>query len=140
MWNEIACEYTEKGAYAQTDLQTKFLGSQCPVDGDVHQFLDDLRTKRDELAAVGVQIEEKDYRSTIIQSLPKYLASFASGQLATARLYSPMQTIDPDIISLIIEESERCGRKETQNLRSKQKARDSDEALAVAPGSFSGRG
>ena len=141
MWNEIACEYTEKGAYAQTDLQTKFLGSQCPVDGDVHQFLDDLRTKRDELAAVGVQIEEKDYRSTIIQSLPKYLASFASGQLATACLYSPTQTIDPDIlISLIIEESERRGRKETRNLRSKQKARDSDEALAVAPGSFSSRG
>ena len=97
MWNEIVCEYTEKGAYAQTDLRTKFLGLQCPVDGDVRQFLDDLRTKRDELAAVGVQIEEKDYQSTIIQSLPKYLASFASGQLATVRLYSPTQTIDPDI-------------------------------------------
>ena len=90
MWNEIVREYTEKGAYAQTDLRTKFLGLQCPVDGDVRQFLDDLRTKRDKLAAVGVQIEEKDYQSTIIQSLPKYLASFASGQLATARLYSLM--------------------------------------------------
>ena len=61
MWNEIVREYTEKGAYAQTDLRTKFLGLQCPVDGDVRQFLDDLRTKRDELAAIGVQIEEKDY-------------------------------------------------------------------------------
>ena len=114
MWNEIVREYTEKGAYTQTDLRTKFLGLQCPVDGDVHQFLDDLRMKRDKLAAVGVQIEEKDYRSTIIQSLPKYLASFASGQLATARLYSPMQMIDPDIlISLIIKESECHSHKET---------------------------
>jgi len=141
MWNEIVHEYTEKGAYAQTDLRTKFLGSQCPVDGNVRQFLDDLCMKRDELAAVGVQIEEKDYRSTIIQSLPKYLASFASGQLATARLYSPTQMIDPNIlISLIIEESERCGCKETQNLRSKQKACDGDKALAVAPGNFSSQG
>ena len=114
------------------------MGLQCPVDGDVRQFLDDLHMKRDELAAVGVQIEEKDYRSTIIQSLPKYLASFASGQLATARLYSPMQTIDPDIlISLIIEESECHNRKETWNLHSKQKAHDGDEALAMTPGSFS---
>ena len=61
MWNEIVREYTEKGAYAQTDLRTKFLGLQCPVDGDVCQFLDDLHMKRGELAAVGVQIKEKDY-------------------------------------------------------------------------------
>jgi len=108
MWTEIVREYTEKGTYAQTDLRTKFLESKCPDNGDIRQFLDDLRAKRDELAAVGVSIEEKDYRSTIIQSLPNHLASFASGQLATARLYSPTQTIDPDIlISLIIEESER---------------------------------
>lgn len=89
---------SEYGVSITLRLRTKFLGSQCPVDGDVRQFLDDLRTKRDELAAVGVQIEEKDYRSTIIQSLPKYLASFASGQLATARLYSQTKTIDPDIL------------------------------------------
>jgi len=61
MWNEIVREYMEKGAYTQTDLRMKFLGSQCPVVGDVRQFLDDLHTKRDKLAAVGVQIEEKDY-------------------------------------------------------------------------------
>ncbi|KIO08044.1 hypothetical protein M404DRAFT_78898, partial [Pisolithus tinctorius Marx 270] len=141
MWNEIVHEYTEKGAYAQTDLRTKFLSSQCPTDGDIRQFLDDLRTKRDELAAVGVQIEEKDYRSTIIQSLPKYLASFASGQLVTARLYSPMQTIDPDVlISLIIEESERRSRKETRYARSKAKNRDGDEAMSLTPGNPFGRG
>ena len=142
MWNEIVREYTEKGAYAQTDLRTKFLESQCPAEGDVRQFLDDLRTKRDELAAVGVLIEEKDYRSTIIQSLPKYLASFASGQLATACLYSPTQTIDPDLpISLVIEEAERRNRKETRQAHSKPKSRSNDDsALAVAPGTSFSRG
>ncbi|KAJ8585858.1 hypothetical protein M405DRAFT_744574 [Rhizopogon salebrosus TDB-379] len=54
MWAEIVREYTEKGTYVQTDLRTKFLESKCPSGGDVRQFLDDLRTKRDELAAVGV--------------------------------------------------------------------------------------
>ncbi|KAG2041505.1 hypothetical protein BDR03DRAFT_1007316 [Suillus americanus] len=108
MWAEIVREYTEKGAYAQTDLHTKFLESKCPVRGDVRQFLDELRAKRDELSAVSIDIEEKDYRSTIIQSLPNHLAIFVSGQLTTARLYSPTKTINPDIlISLIIEESER---------------------------------
>jgi transposase InsO family protein len=141
MWTEIVREYTEKGAYAQTDLRTKFLESKCPGDGDIRQFLDDLRAKRDELDAVGVQIEEKDYRSTIIQSLPSHLASFASGQLATARLYSPTQTIDPDIlISLIIEESERRNRKDGRNTRAKTKSKDGDEALSVAPGGGQGGG
>jgi hypothetical protein len=108
MWAEIVCEYTEKGTYAQTDLCTKFLESKCPFGGDIRQFLDELHTKQDELSAVGIKIEEKDYCSTIIQSLPNHLASFALGQLATARLYAETKMIDPDIlISLIIEESER---------------------------------
>jgi hypothetical protein len=93
------------------------------------------------LSAVGVQIEEKDYRSTIIQSLPSHLANFASGQLATARLYSPTRTINPDIlISLIIEESERHNHKDVRNSRTNNKLRDGDEVLSVAPGDFSGRG
>ncbi|OJA13051.1 hypothetical protein AZE42_11791 [Rhizopogon vesiculosus] len=143
MWTEIVHEYTEKGAYAQTDLRTKFLESKCTNGSDVRQFLDDLRAKRDELAAVGVIIEEKDYRSTIIQSLPNHLASFASGQLATARLYSPTQTIDPDIlISLITEESECRSCKDTRNGNGHGtgKSRDGEEALSVAPGDSSSRG
>jgi hypothetical protein len=84
MWAEIIHEYTEKGAYAQMDLHTKFLESKCTVGSDVCQFLDKLHTKQDELSVVGVDIEEKDYHSTIIQSLPNHLTIFASGQLATA--------------------------------------------------------
>jgi hypothetical protein len=59
MWKEIMREYTEKGAYAQTDLRTKFLELKCPGRGDVRTFLDELLTKCDKLSAVGVQIEEK---------------------------------------------------------------------------------
>lgn len=35
MWAEIVREYTEKGAYVQTNLWTKFLESKCPGGGDV---------------------------------------------------------------------------------------------------------
>ncbi|KIK36290.1 hypothetical protein CY34DRAFT_33746, partial [Suillus luteus UH-Slu-Lm8-n1] len=142
MWKEIVREYTKKGAYAQTDLRTKFLESRCPARGDVHSFLDELRTKQDELSAVGVLIEEKDYRSTIIQSLPNHLASFTSGQLATARLYAPTQTIAPDIlISLIIEESERQSRKDTRTMHTNTSTRThgADEAMAATESSTRGR-
>ena len=60
-WNAIQKEYTEKGAYAQTELRQKFLESKCMDKGNVREFLDSLRVKQEELAAVGVDIEEKDY-------------------------------------------------------------------------------
>ena len=54
---------------------------------------------------MGVNIEEKDYCSTILSSLPISLANFALAQLAAARMYSPTKTLDPDVlISLIGEE------------------------------------
>ena len=81
-WEAIVVEYTEKGAYAQTDLRKQFLESKCPNRSNVRTFLDDLRVKREELASVGVKISEDDYRSTVINSLPYSLANFASSQLA----------------------------------------------------------
>ena len=42
MWAEITKEYTEKGAYAQTDLHAQFLESKLAKGADVWQFLDGL--------------------------------------------------------------------------------------------------
>jgi hypothetical protein len=107
-WDAIVYEYTEKGTFAQTEMRAKFLDLKCPEKGDVREFLDSLRTKREELASMGVEIDEKDYRSTIISSLPYWLANFAANQLAVAKLYAPTKTIAPDaLISLITEEADR---------------------------------
>jgi len=107
MWRGIGWGYTEKGAYMQMDLCTQFLDSRMPKGDDMHQFLNDLCTKQEELVSVGVDIDEKDYCSTIIRSLPLHLANFASTQLTIAHLYAISKTIEPDIlISLISKETE----------------------------------
>ncbi len=107
-WDAIAAEYTEKGAFAQTEMRAKFLGMKCPDKGNVREFLDSLRVKKEELATVSVQIDDKDYRSTIISSLPIPLANFTLNQLASARLYATSKTIMPDsLIQMIGEESDR---------------------------------
>ena len=143
-WNTITSEYTEKGAFAQTDLRTRFLESKCPDKGNVRQFLDELRMKREELATVGVDIDEKDYHSTIISSLPYSLANFASNQLAAAKLYSSTKTITPDaLISLISEEYERqqVQRSHRSGGNGKAKDQDRDEALNVSSsGKSNGKG
>ena len=137
-WDSIVAEYTEKGAYAQTDLRARFLESKCPDKGNVREFLDNLRVKREELASVGVDIDEKDYRSTIISSLPYALANFASSQLAAARMFASTKTIAPDsLISLISEEFERM---KTQKSRRSGKNKDDDKDEAMAVGSGKGKG
>ncbi|KAI0054305.1 hypothetical protein BV25DRAFT_1768877, partial [Artomyces pyxidatus] len=65
MWALIVGKFTVKGAYAQTGMRCQFLDSRCPKNGDVQQFFDDLRTRRQELEACGVHITDVDYRSTI---------------------------------------------------------------------------
>ena len=64
--------------------------------------------QREELVQVGVDIDEKDYLSTIISSLLVSLSSFASAQLAAARMFAPTKTIKPDVLlSLLMEEADR---------------------------------
>jgi hypothetical protein len=107
-WDAITTEFTQKGAFAQTELRARFLDMKCPEKSNVREFLDSLHVKREELATVGVEIDTKDYLSTIISPLPISLSNFASNQLATAKLYHSTKTIDPNVlISLISEEYER---------------------------------
>jgi len=139
-WDTIVREYTEKGTFAQMELCACFLKMKCPDKSDICQFLDDLCVKQEELATMGVEINEKDYCSTIISSLPIYLSNFASNQLAVARLYAPTKTIDPDaLISLIAKESE-CQRSQHAyrgNGLGKSKYDDKDKALSVTQGQSS---
>ena len=134
MWGEITKEYTEKGTYAQTDFHTQFLNSKLQKGVEVCHFLNGLRTKREELASIGVTINEKDYQLTIIKSLPTSLANFASSQLAAMRLYSSTKMIDPDtLISTIIEEAEQQKAQGPMHSDHRNCDKDKDEALAAMP-------
>jgi hypothetical protein len=96
--------------------------------------LDELRIEKEKLATYGVTIEDKDYRSTLITSLPNFLSNFASSLLANARLHAATGTVDPDqLISLI---SEEYNRSVSQHMRhsakSSLKSNDKDEAMLAS--------
>ena len=136
-WDAIVAEFMEKGAYAQTDLRTKFLESKCPDKGNVHEFLDSLRVKREELASV-VEIDEKDYQSTIIGSLPFHPANFSSAQLTAARIASI--TLTPDALIAILVEEYDCQILQRARWFGTRKAKDNkDEAWLLAPALRNGR-
>jgi len=135
----IVADFTEKGTFAQMEMRARFLDLKCPDHGNVQEFLDSLCTKQEELAMMGVDVDKKDYRSTIILSLPIPLANFASNQLATAKLYSASKTTDPDsLITLISEEYDHQQSQHAAHKRQKKEEKDTkDEALAVSSGSGS---
>src|SRR6266567_545842 len=140
-WDAIVVEYTSKGVYAQTDLRQKFMEMRCADNDNVREFLDDLRVKQEELASVGVDIDEKDYRSTILASLPFALSNFASVQLAAARMWAPTKTIDPDdLISLINEDYDRQKAQRTRRYGKARDNDDSDEAMSASPSSSRWKG
>jgi len=103
-WDLIKKEYLSKGAFAQADLHTHFMGSKFPEKTNVREFLNNLWVKKKELVMYGVDIEEKDYCSTIIKSLPPYLSAFASNLLAGAKLYSSSRTIELDKLIVLVSE------------------------------------
>jgi Pol polyprotein, beta-barrel domain/gag-polypeptide of LTR copia-type len=134
-WALIVKEFSTKGAFAQADLRTHFMESKCPDKSNIREFLDGLRVKREELATFGVDIEEKDYRSTIIKSLPPHLSAFASNLLAGAKLYSSTKTIGPDGLIMLVSEEYEChaAQRSRRSGHASGKGEDKDEAMFVSP-------
>ena len=72
---------------------------------NVCEFLDSLWVKQEELASVGVDIDEKDYCSTILASFPFALSNFVLAQLAAVQMWASTKSINPDdLITLINKE------------------------------------
>ncbi|KIK60961.1 hypothetical protein GYMLUDRAFT_141685, partial [Collybiopsis luxurians FD-317 M1] len=57
-WDFLVRDFNEKSGYAQTDLHQDFLDSHCPSKGNVQRFLEDLETKKEELASLGIEISD----------------------------------------------------------------------------------
>src|SRR5258707_4297286 len=132
----VTKEYQAKSAYAKADLHQSFLEMHCAKGGDVWEFLGNLCYKREELAASGVDITDKEYECTILQGIPSKLATFASHILSSAHLVHGATSINTDaLINQINEEAERLkiwrGRGQSSQGGKKEAT---DEALSVTEG------
>ena len=137
-WDKVIAEFSVKSQYAETDMLTAFSEMRCPRGGDVRSFLGSLRVKREELAAVGVKMSDKEYRSAIIKSIPEEMSKFASSLLTAARVLQPTTSIDPDIlIDHLSEEADRLASRRKKDGSSPGKGKQTqsqDEAMAATQG------
>jgi len=139
-WDAVVMEFSKKSAYTQADMWANFMGMRCPDKGNPREFLEGLRVKKEELAQAGVMVEEKDYFSIIISSLPYALSNFALSQLAAAQYLSSKKMTPEDLLSMLLEESNHQ-RAQFQHQRVPGKGKeDSNEALSVDQSSKSKKG
>ena len=135
-WDAVVKEFSKKSAYAQTDLRAKFMAMRCPEKTNPREFLENLRVKKEELSQAGVTIEEKDYFSVILSSLPFSLSNFASNLLAAAQFSTRTMGLD-NLLPMLMEESDR---QRAQKLRGKSagKAKEEENEALVAGQSAKG--
>jgi hypothetical protein len=133
-WEKVTEEFIAKGVYAKNDLEHAFLLMRCPKGGDIRTFLTSLTYKREELAAAGVTISDKDYERTILRGIPEELAKYAAHLLGSARLNDPNAVVNTNtLIGHICEEAEwmKNHRTGSQLSQGGKKEGQSDEALAA---------
>jgi len=130
-WDMVTKEYQAKSVFAQADLQQAFLDMRCTKGGDVREFLASLCCKREELAAAGVTVTEKEYKRTILRGIPSELATFASHLLSSASIIQGSAQIDLDaLVNQICEEADRLKSRRVKGQGGK-KDNTTDEALTA---------
>jgi len=77
----------------------------CTKGEDIQNFLTALCYKHKELAAMGVQITQKEYQCTLLKSLPDELTEFAVQLLSSAQ-HSNLILNTETLINSVIEELE----------------------------------
>jgi hypothetical protein len=105
-WEVVVREFSKKSAYAQADMQAKFMAMRCLDKGNPREFLEGLRMRKEELPQAGVVVDEKDYFSIIISSHPYSLSNFTSSQLAAAQYLTDKKIFPDDLLSMLLEESD----------------------------------
>jgi hypothetical protein len=107
-WTKVKNEYSVKSQYAKVDLLTTFSELHCSSVSEVWTFLGQMHVKREELAAIGVEVIGKEYQSAILKSILEEMSKFASGLFTSAWMFVPGMKVDPNIlIDNISEEADR---------------------------------
>ena len=136
-WDTVSSIFTAKSEYAKNNLYQSFIDMKCERGANVREFLDNLKTRRCQLKAIGIPITNLDHECTILRSIPDHLATFASQFLASLHLSSEItgKPIDTQKLhSRIADEADHvkmCRILKDQAQNKGKKADQTDQALAV---------
>ena len=140
-WDIVKLEFMAKSAYTRNALHRSFMEMRCPKGGDVRAFLTSLKTRRNELLAAGVTVNNEDFERTVLDGIPDALGTYAL-QLLTSTCLNGNTLAMKDIIHALSEEADRTRNRRMPKDQSQgqrgNKEGQSDEALATTSHSKGG--
>ena len=108
---------------------------RCAEGEDVRMFLDSLCYMREELAAAGVPVTEKEYECAILRGIPPELGTFASHLLSSALLVRGTSKVNLNaLISQICEEAERLKSRCARGESGRREETTEEVFMAAEPG------
>lgn len=132
VWDAVSQIFEDRSTMVAIDLRLKLQSVKCGDTEDVRAHFDKLADMKERLASYGVTLDDHEYASILVGSLPSTYDPTLSSILASAKLSKT--TLDPDIVtSLIIDDFDR---REV----SKKKSKKDDKDVAYYAGGSSEKG
>lgn len=134
VWDALAEIFETRSTMVAIDLRLKLQNVKCGDGQDVRAHFDKLADMRERLASYGVDLEDHEYASILVGSLPSTYDPTLSSILASAKLSKT--PLDPDVVtSLITDDFDR-----RELAKKKGKGRNDDAAYYAGSGKGGGKG
>ena len=103
VWDAIAQIFKGRSLMVAINLRQKMQNVSCGAGNDVHTHFDKLADMNEKLSLIGITLEDHEYASILIGSLPSIYEPTISSILTAAKLSK--STLDPDtVVSLITDD------------------------------------
>src|ERR1700678_797924 len=106
MWDAVRDQREKKSRMVTVDLRGKLQAEKCPESGDITAHLYKLQAMREDLALMGGSINDEDFTSIILGSIPLSYDPYIAAITATSSLHNQSLS-STDLIDAIRDEADR---------------------------------
>src|SRR5271168_3398649 len=132
MWDAVRDQREKKSRMVTVDLRRKLQAEKCPESGDLRAHLNKLQAMREDLASMGGSINDEDFTSIVLGSIPQSYDPYIAAITATSSLLDKTLS-STNLIDAI---RDKADRRTIEN----QKAKKDEQDAAFVAGQSTGKG
>src|SRR5882762_5334112 len=88
MWETVREKREKKSRMVTVDLRRKLQAEKCSEHGDMHAHLNKLQTICEDLTSMGAPVNNEDFTSIILRSVPASYDMYIAAIIATSSLFN----------------------------------------------------
>jgi hypothetical protein len=107
MYSELVTMFETKSLVFVMDLRRKLITASCREGADLRAHFDELKKVREDLASAGHKLDEDDFVTTLMSSLPVSYNGFLGTIAGMLRVSDSTKLTSTKLIQLVLEEHKR---------------------------------